>query len=90
MKRRVTLIIHGEVQGVSFRSSARFEARQRALTGYIRNNPNKTTEIVAEGQEEKLQEFIRWCSRGPLEADVTKVETAWQDYKSEFTEFNIL
>ncbi len=89
MNRRIHLIIHGNVHGVSFRSSARFQAKNLQLTGWVRNNLNGTVEIVAEGEEEDLKELMRWCFRGPQGASVEKVESEWLSYKQEFSTFEV-
>ena len=90
MKRRIHLTIYGKIQGVLFRSSTRFQARNLQLTGWTRNNTNGTVEIVAEGEEDKLKELMRWCARGPQRASVEKVETKWLPYKAEFSTFEVL
>ena len=61
MKPRLHIIIKGKVQSVSFRSEARFQARDAYLKGWVKNNPTGTVEIVAEGEEDDLKEFLRWC-----------------------------
>ncbi|TMA53995.1 MAG: acylphosphatase [Deltaproteobacteria bacterium] len=38
--KRVHLIVHGRVQGVFFRASARDRARQLGLSGWVRNRPD--------------------------------------------------
>lgn len=74
--RRVTLRIEGKVQGVFFRESARIEASRLGLTGWVRNRSDGAVEAVAEGAPESLEEFIRWCHRGPQQARVMGVERA--------------
>jgi len=83
-------MIFGKVQGVNFRFETKFIAKNLSLTGWVKNLPDATVEIIAEGNEEKLKELIRWCTRGPQHAMVNKVETNWQEYKEEFTEFKII
>ena len=82
-------MIYGEVQGVGFRSQVRQQARLIGIKGWVVNKPDGTVEVLSEGEETKLQEFIRWCSRGPLGTTITKVDTDWQDYKAEFTDFTV-
>ena len=87
--KRIHIVIHREVHGVSFRSDARFVARNLQLTGWARNNPDGTVEIVAEGEEDKLKEFYRWCQRGPRTARVEKLDFEWQQSTKEFKQFII-
>ena len=78
MKRRIHIIITGKVQSVSFRSEARLQARSAYLKGWVKNNQSGTVEITAEGEEDDLKEFLRWCARGPFPygGDVNTVNQA--------------
>lgn len=69
-----TFRIHGRVQGVFFRQSARQEARLLGLTGYARNNDDNTVTIEAEGPAEALARLGAWCRHGPSTARVERVE----------------
>lgn len=69
------LLVKGVVQGVNYRASAREQAQQLALTGWVRNTPDGHVEITATGRDEALRQFTAWCRRGPALAHVTNVET---------------
>ncbi len=86
---RVLLKIYGRVQGVFFRDSAQKQAQALNLTGWVKNKSDGTVEILAEGNKEKLQEFINWCQQGSEKAQVSKIETDWQNYQAEFNDFLI-
>jgi acylphosphatase len=70
--------IFGRVQGVGFRYSARIAARNYGIKGYVRNMPDGSVYLEAEGQEKNVAEFINWCRKGPDFAyiDRIKVEDA--------------
>jgi len=85
----INLKIYGRVQGVFFRDSAKREARKLGLFGFARNEPDGTVYIVAEGEEEKLKEFIKWCERGTDYAKVEKVNIEYKDPTDEFSSFEI-
>ena len=89
MKRRIHLIVHGKVQGINFRYETQFQAKNLGLSGWVKNLSDDTVEVLAEGEEEKLKELARWCSRGPMAATVNKVDAKWLDYKAEFKTFKI-
>lgn len=89
MKRRAHLLISGRVQGVFYRANTRDEARRLGLTGWVRNLPDGRVEAVAEGEEEKLKRLIDWCHKGPPGAVVRGVEVHWEDFRGEFTDFEI-
>ena len=57
-KSRIHIVIHGRVQGVFYRYNAQKKAKKFGLTGWVRNNPDKTVEIVAEGEKFKLKQLF--------------------------------
>lgn len=73
------MIVSGRVQGVYYRGSTRDKARPLGLTGWVRNCPDGTVEITAEGEEEKLGELLRWCHDGPPAARVDAVDARWSE-----------
>jgi acylphosphatase len=66
-------IVRGQVQGVGYRFFVVREARALDLSGYVRNLPDGTVEIVAEGTEEVLRELERRLSDGPPASIVQSV-----------------
>ena len=87
--RRATLRIHGKVQGVFFRESARSEASRLGLSGWVRNRSDGAVEAVVEGAPGLLEEFIRWCHQGPQQARVTGVERTDGEATGEFRQFTV-
>jgi acylphosphatase len=45
--KRVNLNIHGRVTGVFFRAATQREARRLGVTGWVKNRPDGTVEILA-------------------------------------------
>ncbi len=66
--------VTGRVQGVGFRWSAVHEARQLGLRGWVRNSPDGSVEVEAEGSPRALEDFLAWLRRGPAGAFVRNVE----------------
>ena len=89
MKRRISIIIQGNVQGVNFRYETKFQAKAFGLTGWVKNTSQNCVEVVAEGDEEKLKELARWCAHGPRRARVDKVNFQWQPKTGEFSTFEM-
>lgn len=87
MNKRLRAIIHGRVQGVGFRFFACQEAKDLGLTGYVRNLPDGTVEVVAEGEESALQRFLELLKEGPRLAHVTRVDTSWSEPTGQFSYF---
>lgn len=65
--------ITGKVQGVYFRHSTRVEAERLALTGYARNLPDGSVEVVAQGPVGAVERLRRWLHQGPKLARVETV-----------------
>lgn len=89
MIKQIILIIHGRVQMVFFRDSTKRKAKQLGLTGWVRNEPDRTVKVVAEGEEKKLAELIKWCYNGPIIAKVDKIDIQWQEATGQFDKFEI-
>lgn len=84
------MTVLGDVQGVFFRAGAQDETRRiGGITGWVRNTPDGGVEVLAEGEKEKLEALMEWCSHGPAGAVVEKVEHEWLDFKGEFRDFRI-
>lgn len=88
--KRIQVVVRGRVQGVFFRASAQREARQLGLTGWVKNRPDGAVEVVAEGEEDNVKDFLAWTQHGPSTARVDKIETKWRSYTGEFAEFRIV
>ena len=74
---RLHTIVRGRVQGVGFRATTQHEARRRGLTGWVRNLADGTVEVVTEGDEAVLEEFLDYLRRGPRGAHVDAVDAQW-------------
>lgn len=89
MVKRLELKINGLVQGVGFRYWARKEAKKSGFTGYVRNADNGSAEVVAEGEEKDLKNFINWCYNGVGTAQVSRIDQSWLEATGEFCSFMI-
>ncbi len=68
--RHVKVVVSGIVQGVFFRASAQREAARLGVSGFVKNQPDGSVYIEAEGSDEQLEAFITWCRHGPEMARV--------------------
>ncbi|HLV34186.1 MAG TPA: acylphosphatase [Spirillospora sp.] len=89
MKYQLQAVVHGRVQGVSFRHYTMMQARNLGLTGWVRNEPDGTVRTVAEGEKDKLDTFLDWLHIGPPAAQVTRVEANWYPATDEFVDFDV-
>jgi acylphosphatase len=74
MRKTYEIKIYGRVQGVNFRRSAAFRARLLGVVGFVRNEPDGSVFIEAEGDETALQKFLNWCKKGSLIARVDRID----------------
>jgi acylphosphatase len=68
---RVRVIVSGRVQGVCYRDGCRAEARRLGVRGWVRNLPDRSVEVVAEGAADRVEQLLAWCRHGPPRAKVT-------------------
>lgn len=91
MKRiRATARITGLVQGVNFRYYTRLSAREHQVTGWVRNLADGDVEAVFEGREDDVRQVLEWCRRGPDAARVDNLLIDWEDFRGEFTAFDVI
>ena len=88
-QKRIHLLVKGRVQGVYFRATAQREARQHGLSGWVKNRGDGSVEIVAEGEEDDVKDFLSWAQKGPSTARVDDVDVRWRSYTGEYTDFRI-
>ena len=86
---RLRLEIHGRVQGVWFRGSAREEAVRLGVAGWARNRGDGSVEILAQGSKANMDRFVAWCHRGPSAAHVTRVDEHAEPPGDDLAEFRI-
>jgi acylphosphatase len=77
VRRRV--VVHGRVQGVFFRDTARERARAHGVAGWVRNRPDGALEAVFEGSLDDVERLVRFCRTGPPRAAVERVEVSEEE-----------
>ena len=68
------LVVHGTVQGVSFRAYACERATGLGVAGWVRNRDDGSVEMVVEGDDDAVDRMVAWAHEGPRHASVTDVE----------------
>lgn len=89
MTKRTEIKVTGLVQGVGFRYYTQDKAQSLNISGYVRNDPDGSVKIVAEGEEDNLKELASWCYNGVRWARVEEVKVDWLEPTGEFKEFEI-
>ena len=88
-RKRVVTRVAGMVQGVYFRDYAQKEARSLDLSGWVRNRPDGTVEVVLEGEAEKVERMLAWLHTGSPQAEVTEVQVTEDQPLGDKTAFAI-
>jgi acylphosphatase len=70
MKTSYRITVSGKVQNVGFRYYTARTAQEFNIDGLVRNEPDGTVYIEAEGEKDALDGFVSWCRRGPQWARV--------------------
>lgn len=65
--------IIGKVQGVAFRYYTKLKADELGLMGTTENQIDGSVITFAKGQEEVINEFIKWCRHGSPASIVKEV-----------------
>ena len=71
---RARATVRGRVQGVWYRDTCERVARSLGVNGWVRNLPDGSVQVVAEGTREAVGALLEWCHDGPPRADVTGVD----------------
>jgi acylphosphatase len=88
MRKHFNITVAGRVQGVFFRASTKTSADHLNIKGFVKNQPDGSVYIEAEGEEDDLKQFIEWCKLGPKSARVDSYEVKEGELK-EYTAFVI-
>jgi len=73
-QRAVRASVAGHVQGIGFRDATRRLALRLVVTGWVRNEPDGTVAVHAEGPAPAIEELLAFLGRGPRGAAVESVQ----------------
>ena len=88
-EKRLTVYFRGRVQGVGFRYTTERLSRQFPITGFVRNLQDGRVEIVAEGLESSLGQFLNAIQTSFLATHIEDLETVWTEPEKIFKRFEI-
>jgi acylphosphatase len=83
-------VVSGRVQMVMYRDFAQRKASGLGITGEVRNLPDGTVEVIAEGGKAVLEKYVGLLKKGPMLARVDRVVVEWREPTGEFTSFSIV
>ena len=89
MHERLEALVSGRVQLVMYRDFTARAARGLGLVGEVKNLPDGSVRVVAEGTHEQIEKLIEKLKKGSLLARVEKVSVSWKPPTGEFKKFEI-
>ncbi len=75
---RLEVTVTGRVQGVGFRHFTMQTARRLNLHGWVRNEPDGSVCLAAEGPRADLEQLLDAVRQGPRAARVRHVQAQWR------------
>jgi acylphosphatase len=84
------VIVHGHVQGVFFRATTRNHAHTIGIVGTVKNLPDGTVEIWAQGSKEPLNNFLQKLKDEPGMGAISHFETDYPQSNQSFDGFNVI
>ncbi len=88
MQKRLHVYYSGDVQGVGFRFTAQYIGRGLNLKGWVKNLSDGGVEVVAEGEEELLKEFLERI-KAEMNPYISSQKISWEGSSGEFRDFGI-
>jgi acylphosphatase len=83
------ILVSGRVQGVGFRYFSQSRASKYNIKGFIRNIYDNKVEIVCQGEEEELEQFINEVRKGPAFSVVSDIEKEEIKKPQKYNSFDI-
>ena len=83
--------VRGKVQGVFYRKSTKEAAEFLGVKGWVKNLPDGSVQIEAQGEGQSLLKLVEWCQKGPKNAVVKGVEVKeLRDEPISFSSFEVV
>jgi acylphosphatase len=88
MKKQAHVYYSGRVQGVGFRYTARGIADELGVVGWVKNLADNRVEVVAEAEEEALNDFLKRLSQ-LFSRYIQDTDLEWGPSGGEYKDFQI-
>ena len=88
MKVRANIKYAGHVHGVGFRFTARSVAAHYDMTGYVKNIPDGTVEVVSEGERKTIESFFADLG-SRMSYYIREADIEWSSASGEFKAFDV-
>jgi acylphosphatase len=82
-------VVTGNVQNVAYEAYAQDSADALGIVGWVKNMPDGSVLVCAQGMPDLLKEYVEYLHEGSLKAVVEGVAIEWGTPKMLFTDFSI-
>jgi acylphosphatase len=86
--KRVHALYSGNVHGVGFRFTAIDAANKHGITGWVKNTSDGGVEVVGEGEEARLKQFLSEVE-SEMSTYIREKKVNWEPATKEFVNFQI-
>lgn len=90
MMAEMHVVFSGQVQGVGFRYTARRYATELGLNGMVRNLPDGSVELVAQGSKPLLEKLVQLLDEEAFPKKITEKKMQFREITSSYPDFQIL
>ncbi|WP_053361576.1 acylphosphatase [Bacillus sp. FJAT-27251] len=86
---QLQIVVTGKVQGVGYRYYAQMMAVQHGITGWVRNRPDGSVEMLTSGTKENLDLFLKEIRSGSPFSSVDEMRIEEKQHKERYNSFTI-
>ncbi len=86
--KKIIIHVYGRVQGVFFRYTTRKLARKLGLTGFVKNMPDSSVYIEAEGNDKAIEELLKFAHKGPEMAVIEDIKYEYSEPDNKYKGFD--
>ena len=90
MKNEMHCIVHGHVQGVFFRAETRDYAQRLEIVGTVKNLPDGTVEIYAQGTQQQLDTLLEMLQSDSGPGTISSLEKECYKPLRNFPDFRVI
>lgn len=90
--KEVEIKLYGKVQGVGIRRRVKQLCTDegRDIVGYVQNTDTGSVEILAQGEQAELEDFLTLVKEGTIYSQIDEVKVIWHDKPQDaFVRFEI-
>lgn len=82
--------VKGKVQGVRYRDYVQASAVEVGAVGYVKNSPDGSVFILAQGEPDSLKALVEYLHEGSVLSEVESVSVEWATASVTYYDFSVL